>query len=646
MEPISTTAGVIAGVAVTKTVAKKVLTEMDLDDMNKVVSCISVAALPFTGGVAPIKFAEIGSKVLASAQSGVETAAVVKPVGDAVTAGPPHAGLIDKPVLDSAAASSLSKPDMKDGAEAICKSLDVPVDKQIADGANRVSLGHTVVNTQSSTIDGVERTTLNVEERMTDAKYFRYGNIADFVATIKAGELPSLHLCWLAMVDLSDKATCGIFAKYLQSYELADHISIRRKKIIIDDTFRTEDIKFPEKRDVINIQIRPEERFGPDLRETTSTIRTTSSEILREATTRKVTVLDAAEHATLESEAFQRITDTKLDIIGTCIEKKKSSTIMGWDTKKLAGGSVESSAVLQEKYETVSHALMSEKGVVGKEEGPRIKVGEEKTVPETSWDDGIITWIPGGSIANLGIKAYSGAEITKGDLFWAAYDLGGTAVGLGVAKYAFNAGAKAGLELGAKAGSKAVSRVTTQSGRVIIPKSVPKAAAKTVKASEKVGTKLISTPAKDVVHLGETELKELSKNTVYEKEGMRFRTDDRGRVKEAVGRLRDAPASRNLNNQIKVRKLGKPGDDAGHLIPARLGGPGDMVNMVPQGVNVNRSVIKSVENRLTTLLKDGHQVDYNIKVNYPHGGGTRPSSFKLEYVVDGKNHFSKIIINK
>ena len=75
-----------------------------------------------------------------------------------------------------------------------------------------------------------------------------------------------------------------------------------------------------------------------------------------------------------------------------------------------------------------------------------------------------------------------------------------------------------------------------------------------------------------------------------------FDTDNNGRVISASGRLQSISGLRNARNQMRAAAWGRSGDEGGHLIPAKYGGPGHLLNTLPQARNVNRSVIKKIEN--------------------------------------------------
>jgi hypothetical protein len=111
-----------------------------------------------------------------------------------------------------------------------------------------------------------------------------------------------------------------------------------------------------------------------------------------------------------------------------------------------------------------------------------------------------------------------------------------------------------------------------------------------------------------------------------------FRTDDLGRVVEAYGMtLESTKAPRQPKDAGLVREQIPGGfdDQAGHLIAARFGGPGDHWNMVPQDRNLNVSEWKKLENEWGRALENG-PVEVNITLNY-HGDDVRPYAFNVEY---------------
>ena len=80
------------------------------------------------------------------------------------------------------------------------------------------------------------------------------------------------------------------------------------------------------------------------------------------------------------------------------------------------------------------------------------------------------------------------------------------------------------------------------------------------------------------------------------------------------------------------------GDQGGHLIPHKFGGPASPENIVAQnGRSVNQGQFAKVEHIVKDLKDQGHTVDYEVKTNYV-GDGKRPTSFEPKITVDGVEH--------
>ena len=113
-----------------------------------------------------------------------------------------------------------------------------------------------------------------------------------------------------------------------------------------------------------------------------------------------------------------------------------------------------------------------------------------------------------------------------------------------------------------------------------------------------------------------------------------FDTDNNGRVISASGRLQSISGIRNTRNQMRAAAWGRIGDEGGHLIPAKYGGPGHLLNTLPQARNVNRSVIKKIENEMGRHLKNGAVVEYTVKPVYLNPMSRRPDMFIVRYKIN------------
>ena len=87
-----------------------------------------------------------------------------------------------------------------------------------------------------------------------------------------------------------------------------------------------------------------------------------------------------------------------------------------------------------------------------------------------------------------------------------------------------------------------------------------------------------------------------------------------------------------------------PGDHAGHLIGDQYGGSPGKDNVISQAATVNLSEYKKIENQWKKAQRDGKKVSVEISVNYD-SGGVRPSSFTVEYTIEGE-YTIKTIYNK
>ncbi|MGI8349260.1 DNA/RNA non-specific endonuclease, partial [Niallia circulans] len=117
---------------------------------------------------------------------------------------------------------------------------------------------------------------------------------------------------------------------------------------------------------------------------------------------------------------------------------------------------------------------------------------------------------------------------------------------------------------------------------------------------------------------------------------------------DGLGRLTDFNADdlkltkRNNRLSHKSNTPGKePGDHAGHLAADRFGGSPDLDNLVSQSSSVNLSKYKKLENQWAKAIEEGRDVSVNVKVNY-EGNSLRPSSFDIEYEIDGRMRFTSL----
>ena len=111
-----------------------------------------------------------------------------------------------------------------------------------------------------------------------------------------------------------------------------------------------------------------------------------------------------------------------------------------------------------------------------------------------------------------------------------------------------------------------------------------------------------------------------------------FTADAAGRPLAAEGWLVPLAAARDASAQHGVSG-NMPGYHAGHLIPARFGGPGSAVNLVPMPDVMNTSYVKAVENAIARHLRFG-PVFLRVTVDY-RGAGPVPTTVHHELFTRG-----------
>jgi hypothetical protein len=124
-------------------------------------------------------------------------------------------------------------------------------------------------------------------------------------------------------------------------------------------------------------------------------------------------------------------------------------------------------------------------------------------------------------------------------------------------------------------------------------------------------------------------------------EGYTYRTDDKGRIISAEGKLNLGEGKRNNHAQKVVgREDRQPGDEGGHLIATIFKGSGSLDNLVPMNGNLNKGEWKKLENMWAKALDKGKSVDVKVKPKY-EGNSQRPVSFEVQYKI-GKDEWQKV----
>lgn len=133
--------------------------------------------------------------------------------------------------------------------------------------------------------------------------------------------------------------------------------------------------------------------------------------------------------------------------------------------------------------------------------------------------------------------------------------------------------------------------------------------------------------------------KELKPNNTYEINGYTYKTDDKGRIISAEGKLqpKDHRGKKPINDSMKDIGKGdqKDTDERGHLIGDQFNGSPNLDNLVPQDSKLNQGEVKQLENSLAKAVEGGSEVYLKVEPVYS-GDSARPVSFTYTYTVDGE----------
>lgn len=104
-----------------------------------------------------------------------------------------------------------------------------------------------------------------------------------------------------------------------------------------------------------------------------------------------------------------------------------------------------------------------------------------------------------------------------------------------------------------------------------------------------------------------------------------------------------SPPNQTVRNQL--RAFGRPNDDAGHIIAANLGGPGNQLwNFFPQTLNINRGSWPQQEQICANALNAGRQVRVCFRFTYGNAQEpNRPTSFDYCYKLIGGTMIDNLV---
>ena len=356
------------------------------------------------------------------------------------------------------------------------------IEEQLQAGREKIVIGRELVEQHySESKDGANAYVI-IKERVVDSKYLNHGNLSDCIEQIRNGEIPTIHQIFLAIIDLTDIVTFQLFRPFLQEYML-ESAQFRLKELgadIAEKQVET-DRDINTKKALTNTEIQKKPWNKPDNR--TDYFDVTETKIdnrlnfevtnLSEVTTKEYEESDLDAYLTLRKQAcelskdnYAKLEDDShrngIDLENT---KKQSMVIAVDETIKLVrdyntketgynrdwmrnmlGVKVEKSDTSEKlTLAPETKIFIKENGTINYEklnsyeksldEFSKLELVshskfDEQVISESvldtkseTFEDGWITYIPGGSLATLRIKADLDAKITMGDIFWAGVDV-------------------------------------------------------------------------------------------------------------------------------------------------------------------------------------------------------------------------------
>jgi len=542
---------------------------------------------------------------------------------------------------DGAPVLSVEKPEVK---ELVDRYYDAPTIKdQLEAGNDKIVIERKLLD-EKVVINGDKRTAwCLIEERVVDRRYLEHGNLTDLISEVRHGHIPTIRQLYLAIIDLADLATFKVFRPLLARVKV-EPATYRLRELSADLERKTlEPTLERETESQVKLDRKEESRSWFKTDHVIEKIGHTDVETKKEV---EIVALNVTNLCTVEMNhgAIEGLLTRRSelnDMFGdsnslvrienmlppeTITEINRSA--MAWVRENLCSTTSEYTTVetfnrykvdldgflgkkiemsdkqVTERVQTNLTEYLSPSDIISLEHIDTYQQALEKfaSVQKTvelkfdpqivntyvipsegvTFDDGWLTYIPGGSIVNLGVKTDLGAKITGMDVFWAAVDVatialaiascgtstavtsagmaagkavvkgGAKAIVKGTAKATAKANAKAAAKASAKTAAKAAARTTVkQTGRVAI-KNTGKVGSKVAKAA---GTK--ANVAKSAT---DTAVKSSTNKVVTQA----AKTEASTTTKTVVGKEAQASAESSVkqSGKVKINNSGKAGTKA------------------------------------------------------------------------------------
>lgn len=362
-----------------------------------------------------------------------------------------------------------------------------------------------------------------IEERVIDRKYLGHGNLTDLISEIRHGHIPTIRQLYLAVVDLADLATFKLFQPLFLRAKL-EPAKYRLRQISADIQHKEVFVPSPKQdRKTFSIDRQVEKRgwFKPDhVIEKTGHVEVNKEKSVEikvlNAKSLCTVEFDKEQYENLKSRRQEledmlgdgkslvrienllppdAIADINCKAMAWVHERVVTTTsrhvtteeftrAFGKDLGGLLGKRVDASDTLvtEEVQDTVSEYLSPSDMInldkidtyqqavdvfSSLQKTATVKFDSQTVdsfvVPGdgTTFKDGWITYVPGGSLVTLASKTDLGCKLTGWDVFWAGVDVATLALAVGAVA---RSGAKAAAQGAAKGGAKVAAQGAAKGG--------------------------------------------------------------------------------------------------------------------------------------------------------------------------------------
>jgi len=331
--------------------------------------------------------------------------------------------------------------------------------EQIANGEKHITLDAKIVSDKTLAVQGGKQRTLEIEQQVVEQRYFEHGNLADFTATLRAGQAPTIDAAFLAMIDLVDAVTLNALRPLLIHWKVDPHILHRKVEMRVDDLEKDGVENIPQTVDK-QVDQKIEENLVLDNKLETVNIRTVDSQKLSHIEGKQITTIIYAPHAqTVDVSGIPIIEKTERSSFVTVQEYERavehnqstvteSKQIWGFDVGDIAGEKVTSGPETQNIKDSFklriyeandggdfTQALADGKLIDDEVDGLKLGLVDEKRIDSAAqfsvlneggvkkFESGFIEWLPLGSLVSMGMKSSYGMDVSASDAFWAATDV-------------------------------------------------------------------------------------------------------------------------------------------------------------------------------------------------------------------------------